>query len=242
MKYKIVFSYDGSKYFGYAIQKNEEMTIQGVLENALKTIFSENIKISASGRTDKGVHALMQVATFSVNKKIDKQKFLYSLNKLTPNDIYIYKVSMVKDDFDARFSCKAKIYEYLINTKEYNPFLRNFEIVETRLNIKKMKECAKIFLGEHNFKNFTSKKEDQDNFVRTIYKISFKKKKDHLIISFKGNGFMKYMVRKLMGAILEVGKNNLSLNEVENFLNEDKREIITYTAPPHALYLKKVIY
>ncbi len=242
MKYKMIFSYDGSKYFGYAVQGNEEKTIQNVLEKSLSIILNTNIKIYASGRTDKGVHALNQVATFDLNNKVELKKLKHSLNKMLPNDIYVKKISKVDDSFNARFSAKSKSYLYILNIGEYNPFLRNYEYLVKDLDIREMKKCAKLFIGEHCFKNFSSKKEDQDNFIRTIYKITFKVSKDHILIEFKGNGFMKYMVRKLMGAIIEVGKKHISLKYVQDLLNKEKREIITYTAPPHGLFLKKVEY
>lgn len=243
MKYKIVFSYDGSKYFGYAIQENERNTIQEVVEKSISTILNSETKIYASGRTDKGVHALNQVATFDYDKKINLSKFRNGLNKMLPNDIFIKKASKVDDEFNARFSCKSKTYLYVINLGDYNPFLRNFEYTIKDLDMKLMRQCAKLFIGEHCFQNFTSKKEDQDNFVRIIYKISFKETKDnHILVEFKGNGFMKYMVRKLMGAIIEVGRGHISLEFVKKLLDSSKRDIITYTAPPHALFLKKVEY
>ncbi len=244
MKFKIIFSYDGSKYFGYAIQENEKDTIQEVVEKSISTILNKETKIYASGRTDRGVHALNQVATFDYDEKINLGKFRNSLNKMLPNDIYIKKINHVDDDFNARFSCKSKTYLYVINSGEYNPFLRSYEYNIKDLDFKKMRKCANLFIGEHCFKNFTSKKEDEeDNFVRTIYKISFKQTKDkHILVEFKGNGFMKYMVRKLMGAIIEVGRDHISLNYVNNLLVSNKRDIITYTAPPHGLFLKKVDY
>ena len=243
MKYKIIFSYDGSKYFGYAIQENEKKTIQEVVEKCISTILNSETKIYASGRTDKGVHALNQVATFDYEKKLNLSKFKNSLNKMLPNDIFIKKIAKVDDEFNARFSCKSKTYLYIINSSDYDPFLRNFEYTIKGLDIKLMRQCARLFIGEHCFQNFTSKKEDQDNFVRTIYKISFKTTKDnHILVEFKGNGFMKYMVRKLMGAIIEVGREHISLEFVKNLLDSPKRDIITYTAPPHALFLKKVEY
>lgn len=243
MKFKIIFSYDGSKYFGYAIQENEKNTIQAVLEKCISTILNSETKIYASGRTDRGVHALNQVATFEYDKSINLSKFKNSLNKMLPNDIFIKKVTRVSEDFNARFSCKSKTYLYILNTGEYNPFLRSYEYNIKGLDINLMRKCAKLFIGEHCFQNFTSKKEDNDNFARTIYRITFKVTKDnHILIEFNGSGFMKYMVRKLMGAIIEVGKNHISLEDVKDLLESKKRDIITYTAPPHALFLKKVQY
>lgn len=242
MKYKLTFCYDGSKFYGYAIQKNEENTIQAVIESAISVILNKPTKISASGRTDKGVHALNQVATFISDNDLDEHKFLNSLNKMVPNSIYFKSIKKVSDKFDARFSAKSKIYLYRINIKEYNPFMRSYETLIKDLDIKKMEECSKLFIGEHNFKNFTSRPQDEDNFVREIYSIKFSLKGDNLLIRFKGNGFMTYMVRKIMGTLIEVGKNKLSIYEVKQYLEKDKRDIVTWTAPSHGLYLEKVLY
>jgi len=242
MRYKLVFSYDGSNYYGYAIQKNESKTIQATIEKALSIIFSKSIKISASGRTDKGVHALAQVATFDVESKINKAKVLHSLNKLVPHDIYFKSISLVPDTFDARFSAVSKEYIYVINYAEYLPFFRSYEACIKDVNIKKMKQCAKLFIGEHCFKNFTSKPSDEGNFVRTIFSIKFQDKANHLFITFKGDGFMTYMIRKLVGAMLEVANDNLTLEDISDFLNNQKRDIITYTAQANGLFLKKVNY
>ena len=242
MKYKLVFSYDGSKYFGYAIQKNEEHTIQSVVETAISTILNTPTKISASGRTDKGVHALNQVITFISLKKLDKDKFLHSLNKLVPNDIHFKTITKVKDDFDARLSAKSKIYEYHINIGEYDVFKRSYEIVVKNLDIKKMHACAKLFCGTHCFKNFTSRPNDEMGFIRTIYSIKFSLKENILIIEFKGNGFMTYMVRKLVGALISVGQNKASIDEIKNYLDKAERDIFSLTAAPNALFLRKVNY
>jgi tRNA pseudouridine38-40 synthase len=242
MKYKIIFAYDGSKFFGYSVQKNEEHTIQAVIEKTLSTILNKATKIYASGRTDKGVHALNQVATFETKEEINTTKVLHSLNKMISNDIYFKSLKLANDNFDARFSAKSKTYEYVINTKEYNPFLRKYEVYIKDIDTKKMKECAKVFVGKHCFKNFTSKPTDTNDFVRNIFSIKFLNKKDHLIIEFTGDGFMTYMVRKLMGAMIEVSKGTMSVQEVKDLLDAKERTIITYTSVPQALFLKKVSY
>ena len=158
MKYKIVFSYDGSAFLGYAKQPNLK-TIQGELEKNLSLILNENIILSASGRTDKGVHAFNQVASFSTTKKIENQdKFLHSINKLLNEEIYVKKISKVNDNFDARFSAKKKEYHYLINLGEFNPLLRKYEffINNKEFDLTKFIEGSKLFIGEHNFMNFCS--------------------------------------------------------------------------------------
>jgi len=242
MNYKLIFSYDGSKYYGYAVQKNEGHTIEAVIEKAISTILNKPTKIYASGRTDRGVHALNQVATFKSDDKIDLEKFIRSLNKLVPNDIHFKRVAKVKDSFNARFDCKSKVYLYILNLGEYDPFMRAYEIVEQSLNYNLLVDSSKIFIGQHNFMNFTSKIKDDRNFVRNIYSITFKKKAKRVYIEFLGDGFMTYMIRKILGGMIEVSKGNITLAELENLLNKKERTIITYTAPGKGLYLKKVNY
>lgn len=242
MKYKMIFSYDGSKYSGYAIQKNEDKTIQATIEKSLSLILSKDTKIYASGRTDKGVHALNQVATFESNEEINPIKVLNSLNKLTPNDIYFKKLLRVSNKFDARLSAKSKTYLYIINMEEYDPFRRQYEVVIPNLDIDKMSECAKIFIGKHCFQNYTSRPKDLDNFIREIYSIKFLIKAKHLYIEFSGNGFMTYMVRKIVGSLIEVGKGKFTKEECKYYLESKERKIINFTAIPKALYLKKVTY
>ena len=241
MRYKIVFSYDGSEYFGYAKQPNKK-TIQGEIERVLRTIFQKEILIFGSGRTDKGVHAIGQVAHFDLDKEIDVQKILVSINKLLPSDIHINELKKVGDDFHSRFSAKAKIYEYVINVGEYDPLKRNFEYNFKNIDTKKMKDASKLFIGEHNFQNFTSKEEDEEGYIRRIESINFDVKDNIVKIEFIGNGFMKYQVRKIVGVLLEIGKNKIDANYILEYLNKNERDIVTFTAPPQGLYLKKVIY
>ena len=241
MRYKIIFSYDGSEYFGYAKQPNKK-TIQGEIEGVLATIFQKEIGIFASGRTDKGVHAIGQVAHFDLDIEIDVEKILVSLNKLLPNDIHINELKKVDDDFHSRFSAKSKIYEYVINVGEYDPLKRNFEFNFKNIDIEKMKHASKLFIGEHNFQNFTSKEEDEDGYIRRIESINFDVKDNIVKIEFVGNGFMKYQVRKIVGVLLEIGKNKIDENYILEYLNKNERDIVTFTAPPQGLYLKKVIY
>ena len=173
MKYKIVFSYDGSAFLGYAKQPNLK-TIQGELEKNLSLILNQTIILSASGRTDKGVHALNQVASFNVSKVIlNKDKFLHSINKLLNEEIYVKKLVKVSESFDARFSAKKKEYRYYINLGEFNPLLRKYELFINNkdFDVNRFIDGSKIFIGEHNFINFCSKDEDKDGIlVIYVYK------------------------------------------------------------------------
>ena len=245
MKYKIVFSYDGSAFLGYAKQPNLK-TIQGELEKNLSLILNENIILSASGRTDKGVHALNQVASFFTTKKInDKDKFLHSINKLLNEEIYVKKIVKVSDDFDARFSARKKEYHYLINLGEFEPTLRKYQLTisDKNFDINKFIEGSNLFLGKHNFINFCSKDEDKDGFIRTIYDFKVIKKRQKLLIKISGDGFMRYEVRKIIGTLIYYSLNKITLDKIEYYLNETKkRDIVPFTASPIGLYLFKVYY
>ena len=245
MKYKIVFSYDGSAFLGYAKQPNLK-TIQGELEKNLSLILNENIILSASGRTDKGVHALNQVASFSTSKKInDKDKFLHSINKLLNEEIYVKKIAKVKDDFDARFSAIKKEYHYLINLGEFEPTLRKYQLTinDKNFDTNKFIEGSKLFLGKHNFINFCSKDDDKDGFIRTIYDFKVIKKRKKLLIKISGDGFMRYEVRKIIGTLIYYSLNKINLEKINYYLSEtEKRDIVPFTASPIGLYLFKVYY
>lgn len=241
MKYKINFSYDGTNYYGYAKQV-DKITIQEEIETKLSKILNTTVKIYASGRTDKKVHAIEQVADFSIDKEVDCNKLKIQLNKLLNTDIHINYIQKVSDNFSSRFSVKKKTYIYIINPAEPTPFLRNYEFFENRIDLNKIKECLNLFKGKHNFQNFTSKETDENNFVRIIYDFKVLVRKGKYIFKITGDGFMKYMVRKIMGVLIEIGKGNLSTEYIKQNLDTISRNIVTYTAEPQALYLFKIYY
>lgn len=241
MHYKIVFSYDGTDYYGYAKQPNKN-TIQGNIESCLNKLFKEEIIIHSSGRTDKGVHALAQVADFNATKEIKPNNIVAFLNKTLPNSIKILNCEIVDDIFSSRFSAKKKTYVYLISTVDLDIFIGKYVYINNKLDIGKMKKAASYFKGKHNYQNFTSKPDDFDNFERIIYSIKFKKIKNIYTISFTGNGFMKYMIRKIVGTLIEIGLGKIDCTFIENNLDASIRKIVNYTAPSNALFLKKVFY
>ena len=244
MKYKIVFSYDGTLFYGYAKQPGLK-TIQGELEKKLSLILNEEIVISASGRTDKGVHALNQVSSFETKNEIkDKSKFLHSLNKLLNGEIFVKNLTKVPSFFDARYSAKKKRYFYLINFGTYNPLEKNYVnyINDKNFDCKKMIEASSLFLGTHNFQNYCSKKEDQDDFIRTIYSIKFIKKGKRLKVVIEGDGFMRYQVRKIVGSLIYFATNRTNLETLKKYLEKKERDIIPFTAESSALYLDRVFY
>lgn len=243
MRYKIIFSYDGTKFNGYQKQKGLR-TIQGEMEKALKSINNNKfVKFSSSGRTDAFVHANNQVGHADIFVNITEYKLKRALNSLLPDDIYVKETKKVNEDFHSRYNVKSKEYVYKINLGLYNVIYRNYMYqYNKKLNIKNMKKASKYLLGTHDFSSFSSNEDKKENQVRTIYKIVFYKKNDILYIRFIGNGFLKYMVRIMVDTLIKVGEGKLDYKEVKNILNEKNRKKAPYTAPAEGLYLDKVNY
>lgn len=243
MRYLIVFSYDGSKYYGYQKQPNKN-SIQAEIERVLTLINSNNdVKISASGRTDSGVHALNQKAHFDLIKDIDCENLRNSVNKMLPSSIYIKELKKTEEDFHARFNVIKKEYTYKINTGEYNPIDFNYIYQYNKpLDIKKMKEASKYVIGEHDFTSFTKGNEKKESFVRTIYSIDINNNNSIISITFSGSGFLRYMVRNIVGSLIEVGSGLRKPKDINRILVAKDRTKAGVTAPACGLYLSNVFY
>lgn len=242
MRYKIDFSYDGSLFFGYQKQPNKR-TIQGEIERVLSSINDSPVTISSSGRTDRGVNALHQIAHFDFNKDISCFKLKGALNSYLPDDIYINEVSKVDDDFHARYSAKRKTYSYFINMGTYNPMKRSqaFQYCK-KLDVNLMKEASKYMLGKHDFTTFACGEDRRSDKVREIYKIDFNLSEDVLTISFTGSGFLKYQVRNMVGLLIKVGEKKESPENVGKLIEQKDRKKIGITAPACGLTLINVEY
>ena len=235
MKVMLVISYDGSKFHGFQRQNNVR-NVQGYLEESLSNILHEDIIIKGAGRTDAGVHAYYQVVHFDTDKDISNLK--HKLNSIL-TDMKVKKVKVVDDNFHARHSVKNKIYLYkvdLSNTKDTNYYLR----VNNKLDIKKMKDTSKLFLGTHDFENFVAGY--RDDYTSTIISIKIYKIGNTLYFKFKGYGFYRYMVRNLVGALLEVGKGKIDKAVIESMLYDKDNKRRLPTSSPNGLYLVKINY
>lgn len=246
MRYFITFSYDGSKYSGYQKQPDCK-TVQGEIEKALKKINSnKEVIIHASGRTDTGVHALNQKAHFDLNKEIELLKLQNSLNDLTPKDIYIKQVETVSDDFHARFNVKAKEYIYKINMGEYNPIERDYIYqYNKKLDVVAIERAMKYLEGSHDFKSFTKAEEEYEDTVRTIVQtnvIRDIKNVNQITLCFFGTGFLRYMVRNIVGILIEIGEGKRKSEDIIDILEAKNRDEAGKTANPEGLYLKDVFY
>ena len=237
-------SYNGTNYVGWQKQPNG-LSVQEVIEKELSKFFNREVVIYGSGRTDAGVHAFEQTFHFDIDEdEIDLSRLIYSLNKMLPLDIKIIDMEVVDDDFHARYSAKGKIYAYTILLESKDVFLyQTTYVCPYELDVDMMDEALQHFKGVHNFKNFTSKEEDKDNFVRDIYEISFTNTDGFITILFSGNGFMRYMIRYIVGTVIEVARGRLTFEDIDNLLDEDSpREIVSYKAPACGLCLMEVKY
>lgn len=242
MRYLITFSYDGSKYFGYQKQKGVN-SVQEDLEKVLSLINNKPVSVCASGRTDAGVHANGQCAHFDIDISITPDKLKNALNGLLNGNIYVKSVVEVPDTFHARFDVKQKEYIYKINTGEYSPIYKDYIYQYCKpLDVDSMKTAIKSFEGEHNFKSFTKANVETNNFARTIYSTAVTKDNDIITIKFVGNGFMRYMVRNMVGFLIEIGEGKRNISDVNSVLLEEDRTKAGKTAPPEGLYLNKVTY
>ena len=246
MRYFMTFSYDGTNFSGF--QKQPRMrTVQKYLEDSLKEINGGKIvSVHASGRTDAGVHAINQKAHFDMDSKITLDKLLKGVNSLLPDDIYVKRIEEVSDDFHARFNAIGKEYIYKINMGEYNPLERNYVYqYNHKLDLVSMERGLKYLEGEHNFKSFTKVNDEIVDYVRTISQTSIErdsKDLNKIVITFVGTGFMRYMVRNMVGLLIEIGEGKRKCEDVIDIISLEDRTKASKTAPACGLYLRNVFY
>lgn len=240
---KLTIAYDGTNYSGWQFQINAR-TVQEEIQKALKIIMKKDIKINGSGRTDAGVHALEQVANFKADFTIPVDRIPVAMNGLLPPDIAIKKAEDVDMNFHARYSSKGKRYIYKIyNAKVRNPLYRNYSyFVNREIDINKIKEASKYFLGEHDFKAFMTKGSSIKTTVRTIYSINVYKRDDFIVIDYKGNGFLYNMVRIITGTLLDVNFGKINMEDLEDIIRLKDRNKAGHTVPAEGLYLAEVYY
>ena len=239
MSYVIEIAYDGSKFYGFQ-RLNEKMSVQKALEDALTIINKQSVEVKGAGRTDRGVHANGQCVSFKLDVDINEIGLKRALNSLVKPYIYVRDVKVVEEDFHARFSVKKKTYIYKINLGEFNPQIEDYVYQsEFKLDVDKMKEVAKLYLGVHDFHNFVSG--ERDDYTCIVYDIKFNQVGDILNIEFEGKSFYRYMVRNLVGMMIEVARGKDDISKVKEML-ETTEEKPGYTAPACGLYLEKIEY
>lgn len=241
MNIKLTIEYIGTNYCGWQVQQ-DKATIQQVIKKAIKKVTGETVELTASGRTDSGVHAYGQIANFHTSSKILPEKFKYALNSHLPLDIRILESVEVNNEFHSRFGAKEKTYIYRIQTGEVKRAFENgiSYYIRGNLDVNKMKSSAKFLVGEHDFSAFKSEGSSAKTFTRKIYSLEIIEKQDIIEIEITGNGFLYNMVRIIAGTLIEIGRDKeIDISEV---LRSKDRANAGPTAPPQGLFLKNVCY
>ncbi|GJL56864.1 MAG: tRNA pseudouridine synthase A [Nitrospirales bacterium] len=241
--YKLTLEYDGTHYAGWQYQPNQP-TIQTEIEKALAHITQTRTPVIAAGRTDAGVHAYGQVASFQSEKHLSVHEWIRGLNGLLPQDIAIQQAEEVPDTFHARYSAMGKIYEYRILQAAHRSALERYRMwhIAKTLDVKAMKNAGKYFVGIHDFSSFQNMPTDTKNPVCRIASLTWKHDDSLLCIRVEADRFLKQMVRSMIGTLVEVGLGKRQPTDLQQILEAADRSTAGKTAPPHGLYLLKVLY
>jgi len=241
--FKLVIEYDGSAYHGWQRQ-TKDRTLQGIIEEALKTLTRKEISLIGSGRTDAGVHAFGQVANFHCSTTLTPQAFMGGLNSLLPEDIVIKNCCQVDTGFHARYQVKNKTYEYRILNRIFPSALyRNYTWhIRKPLDTTPMRAAVEHIVGTHDFKAFEGSGSPRYHTVRCIKAATLNRVEDCLIFTITANGFLRFMVRNIIGTLVEIGMGKRTPDEMKEILLSKDRNRAGITAPAHGLFLIKVEY
>ncbi len=242
--FRIVVEYDGTVYHGWQRQKTDR-TIQGEIEKALMTMTGKPVSLSGSGRTDAGVHAIGQTASFKSDAGLSPDIFLKGLNSLLPADIYIKTCELADPDFHARYDVLSKIYQYRILNREKPSVMKRHYVWHIRrlLNVEAMQKAATSFVGQHDFKAFEGTGSPRTSTVRHVIRAGVRQTKDNQILfDIEADGFLRYMVRNIVGTLVDVGRGRTPIEEVEGILFSMDRNRAGATAPAKGLFLMQVNY
>ena len=253
-KIRLLLEYDGTAYQGWQIQKKGD-TIQSVLEDRINKITGEQTRVIGASRTDAGVHALGQVATFRTGSKLDPQTMKRALNAVLPEDIMVLDISEVEEIFRPRQDAVRKSYFYIIaNQRKSSVFLHRYSwLVIQHLDIKSMIEAAQVLIGTYDFSSFMGRGSDIKDPVREIFSLSIDKleKIDFMTANIQGkfikirieaNGFLRHMVRNIVGTLVEIGRGRIPSDKIDEILESHDRKRAGQTAPPNGLFLERIEY
>lgn len=243
-KYKIIVAYDGTEYAGWQVQADQK-TVAGTLQDTFKEVFNQEIIIAGASRTDAGVHALGQTAIFSTSLVLDAQQLLFAWQNILPESIAITSIKKVPLDWNPRHAVKQKIYRYHFFQKRPTPFIARYGWhYPYPVNLKKLQQALDIFVGTHDFRSFCTGHEHK-NTVRTIDAINviYVSRLQAYRITVKGPGFLRYMIRRMVGACLEVAsRDTILLDDIKRVLAQKNPLHTLPTAPAKGLLLYKILY
>ena len=241
---KLLIEYDGTNYHGWQVQLNA-VSIQETIEEKLRIITQKKTNVIASGRTDAGVHAMGQVAHFFTESQLDLSNIQRGLNSLLPPDIAIKEIDEVPEVFHSRYSAKSKVYRYIILNQVFpSPLYRNFSwFIPLDLDISEMNKAIQCLIGRHDFSSFKAPGCNSRNPIREVHIASvYMNPKGLIVFEIEANGFLKQMVRNMVGTMVDVGKRKVSPKEFKKIFRSRDRKKAGVTAPPQGLFLVKVKY
>lgn len=240
---KLTLEYDGAHYHGWQIQPRLT-TVQGTVENALRRLTGKPVRITGAGRTDAGVHAFGQVAHFTPPVRFDSDTWTRGLNAHLPDDIAVRSAEEVPASFHARFSAKRKTYAYFVyNHPRRSPLHRRTAWhVFQPLDLSKMRKASRLLIGRRDFTSLCAAAGEAEDRIVDLEKIDLRKEGDRIRITFQAPRFLQYMVRNLVGLLVEVGRGRRAASEVPEILEGRDRRLAGPTAPPQGLFLVKIEY
>ena len=242
--FKLILAYDGRAYVGWQRQLVKP-TIQQVVEDCLQQMLGQKTTVIASGRTDTGVHALHQVCHFKTQTALEPVIIKKALNSLLPRDIRVKQAEEVPLSFHARYDALSKIYEYrILNREESDIFLRHYVWhIIPQLDLANISACLSLLLGKHDFSSFRSARSENVNPVREMLRAELEHQEDGLLIfTFQSDGFLRHMVRNMVGTLVGVGKGRISVSQFQEILEAHDRCVAGIKAPAQGLFLKMVFY
>ncbi|MBO3700381.1 tRNA pseudouridine(38-40) synthase TruA [Roseivirga sp. E12] len=240
-RYFIDISYNGSNYHGWQVQANAR-TVQGEFQECLSKVLRVPTEIMGSGRTDTGVHAKQQIAHFESDEPIDTKDLAYKLNSILPDTAAVQEIRGVKADAHARFDATERAYQYFINKKK-SPFYSGLSYYFSQpLDLNLMNEAAKELIGKQDFESFSKVKTEVNNFICTVTRAEWIIENDQLVFHVRANRFLRGMVRALVGTLLDVGQQKITVEDFVNIIKAKDRKVAGRAVPPHGLFLTEVKY
>ena len=253
-KIRLLLEYDGAAYHGWQIQK-DETSIQGIVEDRVRRITGEKASVLGASRTDAGVHALGQVAVFRTDSMLDAETIKRALNAVLPQDIRVLDASAVDDSFHPRADAIKKTYFYIVtNQRNSSVFLCRYSwLVPQSLDLNLLTEASRALTGRHDFSSFMGAGSDVKDFVREIYSLTvesldsvdfmtFPLRGNFLRISIQANGFLRHMVRNIVGTLVEIGMGRIRAEEMKTIFESRDRKLAGRTAPASGLFLERIVY
>ena len=241
--WKVTLEYDGTAYAGWQRQPHHP-TIQAAVEGALQELTQRQIAVVGAGRTDAGVHALGQVASFRSDRALGPADWTRGLNALLPQDICVLSTECAPDDFHARYSASGKVYEYRIFNRRERSALQAGRAwhVSAELDLEAMREAGQVIVGRHDFRSFQGPNSQTDNPLCDLRRFDVREVDHMILMQAEADRFLKQMIRALVGTIVEIGQGKRSPRTMKEILEAADRRAAGYTAPPHGLYLMRIDY